>query len=114
MTPFQIVAIAALAVVLAISVAAIARKRVTPLVGVFWVGVWLAGAVAIGWPDVTVTLARALGINRGADLVSYLAILAMLAGFFALNLRIRRMESQITTIVQELALRSENDADGDS
>jgi len=104
MTPFQILAISGLTVVVILTIRAVARKKISPAAGVFWLALWIGGAIAIGWPAITVEVARALGIARGADLVSYLSILAMLVGFFLLNLRIRRMESQITAIVRELAL----------
>ena len=109
MTPFQILAISGLTVVVILTIRAVARKKISPAAGVSWLTLWIAGAIAIGWPAITVEVAQALGIARGADLVSYLSILAMLVGFFWLNLRIRRMESQITTVVRELALRAPND-----
>ena len=105
MTPFQILAISGLTVVVILTIRAVARKKISPAAGVSWLTLWIAGAIAIGWPAITVEVAQALGIARGADLVSYLSILAMLVGFFWLNLRIRRMESQITAVVRELALR---------
>ncbi|MFN2443259.1 MAG: DUF2304 domain-containing protein [Thermoanaerobaculia bacterium] len=112
MTPFQIAAISVLAIVAAFTIRAVARKRMTPGAGAFWLAVWISGAIAVGWPAVTVAVAGALGIARGADLVSYLSILAMLVGFFLLNVRVRRIESQITQIVRELALRNPNDRAG--
>ncbi len=111
-TLFQIVAISALAIAAAFTIRAVARKRITPAAGLFWLAVWISGAIAIGWPAVTVAVARVLGIARGADLVSYLSILAMLVGFFLLNVRVRRIESQITQIVRELALRDPDDRAG--
>ncbi|MGH9456744.1 MAG: DUF2304 domain-containing protein [Thermoanaerobaculia bacterium] len=105
MTPFQIAAILGLSIVSTWTIVAIARKRLTPVAGVFWLALWIAGVAAISWPAITVAAARAVGIARGADLVSYLAILAMLVGFFTFNVRVRRIESQITQIVRELAIR---------
>lgn len=105
MMPFQVLAISGLAVVAILTIRSVSRKRISPAAGVFWLTLWISGAIAIGWPAITVDVARRLGIARGADLVSYLSILAMLVGFFWMNLRLRRMESQITTVVRELALR---------
>jgi hypothetical protein len=110
MTPFQIVAILVLAGVCGLTIRSIGRKRLTPLAGVFWLLVWLSGAIAIAWPTVTVEVAQLLGIKRGADLVSYLSVLAMLFGLFAVNVKIRRLESQITFLVRELALRNSDQA----
>ncbi|MFN2442045.1 MAG: DUF2304 domain-containing protein [Thermoanaerobaculia bacterium] len=106
MTPFQLLAISGLAVVAILTIRAVALKKISRAAGVFWLALWISGAIAIGWPAITVQVASRLGIARGADLVSYLSILAMLIGFFWINLRIRRMESQITAVVRELALRA--------
>lgn len=113
MMPFQIGAILVLALVSAFTVRAMARQRLTPLAGTLWLALWLSGAIAIAWPDVTVRVARTLGIARGADLVSYLAILGMLLGFFVVNVRVRRIESQITRLVRELALRAPEEREDD-
>ncbi len=113
MMPFQIGAILVLALVSAFTVRAMARHRLTPLAGTLWLALWLTGAIAIAWPDVTVRVARMVGIARGADLVSYLSILAMLFGFFVVNVRMRRIESQITRLARELALRAPEEP-GDS
>lgn len=105
MTPFQLGSLVLLAAVIGLTSRALSRRRLSPAMGVAWLALWMLGAAAIAWPESTARLARSVGIARGADLVSYLAILAMLIGFFVLYLRLKRIETQITLIVREMALR---------
>lgn len=80
------------------------RHRVGPWVGAAWLILWVGAGVAIARPELTVLVARALGIARGADLVFYSAILAMFIGFFAVYMKFRRIEGGITTLVRHIAL----------
>jgi hypothetical protein len=60
--------------------------------------------VALVRPEWTAAAARFLGIARGADLVFYCSILSAMVGFLLTYLRLRRLESEITRLVRELAL----------
>lgn len=64
------------------------------------------GVVAVIWPDLTTQAANRMGVGRGTDLVLYLAVLGF--GFVAIAVyqRISTLESQITTLTRELALRT--------
>ena len=106
MTTFQIAAFVLLGLALAATVTLAVRNRIAGRVAFAWSVLWIAAIVAIARPQLTVTLANALGIARGADLVFYLAILGMLIGFFAVFVRMRRFETEMTRVVRELALRS--------
>jgi hypothetical protein len=55
-------------------------------------------------PELTKLAARAVGIQRGVDLVLYLAVLGGVMGFFAVSIRFRRLERQMTTLVRELSM----------
>lgn len=105
MTAFQVLGIAVAGSCAALIVVAMLTRRARPRTGLPWALVWLAAAVAIARPDLTVIVARSLGIARGADLVSYVAILSGLAGFFVVYLRLRHVEAVLTDVVRELALR---------
>ena len=54
------------------------------LSGVLGILFWSAAAIAIARPDLTSLVANAVGINRGADLVFYLAILGGVKCLFLL------------------------------
>ena len=109
MTSFQWIAFVILGISFAITLTLTVRRVVAPRVGFAWAMLWIAAAVAIARPELTAMVARALGIGRGTDLVLYVAILAMVFGFFAVYVRLRRVESDLTKIVRELAIRGADD-----
>src|SRR4051812_41518066 len=111
MTTFQLSAFVFLALALAANVSFRLRRQASLRVAFAWSSLWIGAAVTIAWPPIPVRVAHFLGIARGADLVFYLAILGMFAGFFAVYVRFRRMESEMTRIVRELALRNPQEAD---
>lgn len=73
--------------------------------GLISAAIWLAAAVAILWPGTTSKIAELLGIGRGADLVFYCAVLAMMLGFWMIYIRLRRVRRDITLLVRHLATR---------
>ena len=98
---FQLIAVPAIAVMLLVS----ARNlRVRPAVSLFWMVLWLAALLAVVYPDSTTKIARSLGIYRGADLIVYSAVLAFIAGFYVVSLRLRQMSREITLLTREVAL----------
>lgn len=104
MNLFQLLGLAAIALA-ALGVArAVRRHRLAPGPGALWIGLWVAAGVFIARPEWTALVARRLGIARGADLVFYCGILGGMVGFLAVYVRLRRLESQITRLVRELAL----------
>jgi hypothetical protein len=105
MTSFQIGATLVLAVFFIVTITLGMRRRLAPRMAFFWGLLWVAAIVTILRPGITVSIAHALGIARGADLVFYLAILGMFIGFFGCYVRIRRLESEITRIVREIAIQ---------
>ncbi len=67
--------------------------------------IWLSAAVAIVQPDISMRLAHIIGIGRGADLLLYLFVLAVLLGSFYFHRRLQRLESEISETVRQLAIR---------
>ena len=107
MTNFQTIALIVAAVLLAATLAAAAARAIGRRAAFGWIVIWIAAAVAIARPAITVSIAKFLGIGRGADLVFYCAILGMLIALFIIYLRFKRLEREITTIVRNLALRDD-------
>ena len=104
MTPFQWITLPVLTVLFLTDVRLLltrATRRGFRLVRAL---TWLAAGVAIFDPDLTTQAARAIGIQRGADLVLYLFALGTLAGAFALYARSVRLERQLTELVRHFAL----------
>ncbi len=101
---FQLLALPLIAAMLAVSVRNLFKSPSRLMVSLFWSGLWLATLVAVVYPDTTTRLARALGIYRGADLLVYSAVLAFIAGFYLVSLRLRQMSREITLLTREVAL----------
>ena len=106
MTLFQILGVcfASLAVIATLSAAA--RHRMSRGTAMAWTLVWITAIATIAFPQLTVTVAQFLGISRGADLVFYCAILAMIFGFFLTFVRLRRLETSLTKLIRHLAIQS--------
>lgn len=62
------------------------------------------GILAAVDPDRLTTVARALGINRGTDLIVYLVTLAVFQGFVVFYLRLRKVRRELTLLVRQLAI----------
>jgi len=64
-----------------------------------------AGAGMLAFPSLTTVVARLVGVNRGADLLFYLALIsgALLAPMF--YLRLRAIDQQFTALVRSLAIQ---------
>jgi hypothetical protein len=67
--------------------------------------IWLAAGIAILRPEVTNTVARFLGIGRGADLVLYVLALSFLVSLVYFYHKYRQLNSDLTEIVRSLAIR---------
>ena len=104
MNAFQILGISLSSCFVLLIVLGVFRRRLRPLPGAAWTILWAAAAVAIARPQTTVVVARALGIERGADLIFYLAILGMFVGFFLIYVRLRRLDEGLTAVVRRLAI----------
>ncbi|MFQ5592022.1 MAG: DUF2304 domain-containing protein [Phycisphaerae bacterium] len=106
MNIFQIIALLLMALLLAATIAATVRGTATRKEGLFWASVWVAAGVAIARPGITATVARGLGIGRGADLVLYCTVVMVLVGFLMVYSRLRRLRREITLLVRHLAIRN--------
>jgi len=66
--------------------------------------VWTVATVLVIFPDLTVPLARMLGIERGVDLVVYLFMLGSMAVSLYLYSRQDRLERKLVRLARERAL----------
>jgi hypothetical protein len=105
MSAFQRIALGVVAVLAALALRMGWRRPSSRPASAFWLALWGAAALALLRPELTQSVARAVGIQRGADLVFYCAVLAMLGGFFAVSIRLRQHSRETTLLVRHLALR---------
>lgn len=85
------------------------RARViSGLETILWLIFWVAVAVIVLLPETTSFLARYLGVGRGVDLVTYLAVIIIFYIIFHLFVRLRRMEQNITKIIRHIAIEEKD------
>ena len=80
----------------------------------FWtlrVVIWITAGLAIYRPELLTQLAKMLGIQRGADLVLYMAVLFFVAIWIFLYSCYLRQQEQITLIVRRLAIQTAQEPD---
>lgn len=104
MSGFQYLVVGLLLLLATLTVRAAVRGGIRKRIATFWLLVWAAAGVTALWPQSTAIAARALGIGRGADLVLYCSVLAMLVGFFYIYTRFRRLDRALTLLVRRLAI----------
>ncbi len=105
MSGFQIVSLTVLGLLLVATLVAVRCRQIARRLGLPWAVLWLAAGIAIAWPESTRLAADTLGIGRGADLVLYTFLLITMMGFFMTYVRLRRLETHITTLVRHVALQ---------
>ena len=114
---FQVVALLAIALALLRELALVRRGLVRGAVLVVRLGLMLAAAAAIRWPQVTQHVAELLGIGRGADVVLYVSVLALVFLSLYFYGRIVEQQRRLTALVRHLAILAarrggaEDDAD---
>jgi len=106
MSGFQIASLIVLGLLFVATTAPAIRGGGARRTGLAWSVVWLVAAAAIAWPESTALVAHVLGIGRGADFVLYCFVVIVLVGFFATYMRLRRLETHITLLTRQLALRN--------
>jgi hypothetical protein len=75
---------------------------------VIWSFFWLIAAIVVLVPNFTSTIAKIVGIGRGADLVIYMSVALLFYILFRVFIRLEKIENNITKITRELALKDNN------
>lgn len=73
---------------------------------ILWVILWLLVALVFWQPDITGYLANFFGIQRGADLTVYLAIIVIFYLLFRIFIRLNKIDSDITRITRQDAIKN--------
>jgi hypothetical protein len=104
MTFFQTIFVPLCSLMALLMLARALRGRVSRRNGLFWTIVWATAALFIATPSSTTTVARWLGIGRGADLVLYVATLSGLAASVYFYMQHRTLEALVTGLIRREAL----------
>lgn len=65
---------------------------------------WILIGVAAIIPHITDDIARFVGVERGADMLVYVAVLVLLYAVYRLFVRVQKMHEEITELVRQIAL----------
>lgn len=79
--------------------------QLSRLGAVLWSFVWLSAIVVVALPDTASWFASWVGVGRGADAVTYVAVALLYYLVFRLFISQRKLEADVTRLVKELALR---------
>jgi small membrane protein len=104
LNPFQWIVVPFLSLLFLHSLALVARGSHWRREGMRAI-LWFAAAVAVLRPEMTITIAKAVGIGRGTDLILYLFILGFLGASFYFYGRVVKLEMAITSLVRQAALQ---------
>jgi small membrane protein len=69
-----------------------------------WLIVWIGTGLIFWFPQYTTRVAEILKIGRGADLITYLAIIVLTYLVFRIFIHLDRIEKSITKLAREDAL----------
>lgn len=103
MKPIQPILLSLLDVIV-ISYLARVKTRIWDRVVVLAIGT--AAAILVAQPDWANTLAAAVGVGRGVDVVLYLGFLGFLLLFLMIYVEMRNLRWQLTVVVREMALHN--------
>lgn len=103
MTPIQIILILALLILLKLNSASFKNKIFNK---VAFIILFNAGILVVIFPETTNWMANLVGVERGADLLTYLLVLIFYASFYYLYSKMDKLNIQQTKIIRELAIRS--------
>jgi len=81
------------------------KKELTLREFILWGIFWIILGVFVVYPELMSRLARLFGVGRGVDIIIYLALILLFYLMFKINIRMERIEQDITKIVKEEALK---------
>lgn len=73
----------------------------------FWTLIFCGAIVGVVKPELTIAIARLMGIGRGADAVIYFSIVLLFYLIFRLYIFIENLHHEMTDIISHLALKED-------
>jgi hypothetical protein len=64
----------------------------------------VVGTVLVLWPNTTTTVANAIGVGRGTDLLLYALVMAFMFTTISIHQKLYVLDQRVTSLVRELAL----------
>ncbi len=81
------------------------ERKLSSFSFVFWNFVWIAGIVAVFFPNLTTDFARMIGVGRGVDAVIYASLAVISYSIFRIYIKIEDVEREITEVSRKYALK---------
>jgi len=81
------------------------KKQISLREFTLWGVFWIILSVFIVYPELMSRIANLFGVQRGVDVISYFALILLFYLMFKINVRMEKIEQDITKIVKEEALK---------
>jgi hypothetical protein len=105
MQPIQIVALVIAVIHIARLLSLWKSRKIPGKTALLWFLIWFAVLFIVFFTPVIDALSRPIGVGRGIDLVVYISILILFYMVFQLNMKIDKLEREITKLVREISLK---------
>lgn len=69
-----------------------------------WSGLWLLVIAAALWPQTTDLIAQSVGVERGADLLVYIAVVVLAYLEYRSMMRQERLHREMTELIRKVAI----------
>lgn len=80
------------------------QGRVPRMQLLLWLLFWFGVVFVAVLPQTTDTLAKLVGVGRGADFVTYISLLVLFYFSFRLFIKIEHVEQELTRLVRKMSL----------
>ncbi len=81
-----------------------ARQKISRYWFGLWTILWLVVILVALAPQTTDLVAQTVGVQRGADLLVYTAVVILVYGLYRMSVRVMRVEREITELVRKVAI----------
>jgi hypothetical protein len=81
------------------------HRRIGRLEGLFWSLFWAAACLAAIFPNIIVSIATLVGVDRGVDLIVYGTLVILSYLIYRVYAQINGMEKKITKIIRTVAIK---------
>lgn len=103
---FQILLIAFSLFAIAITTKQYRKKKVSMYWFALWTLLWIFVIVVALLPQATDPIAQLVGVERGADLLVYVAIVVLAYSLYRVLVRLEKVQKEITEVVRKIAINN--------
>ncbi len=103
--PIQVIALIVACVHMARVLVLWKRNKLEGKTALFWFLIWAAVLIIAFATPLVNKLSILIGVGRSIDLAMYIALLVLFYLVFQLNMKVSKLEKEITRLVREIALK---------